>query len=223
MLDFLEQIENLECLSAVLEMLSERLKEDGIVGFKYDSLNKPRSNTRYGGLIEFQNLSKETSLDNMLNRVSERELTKPSIIEDQEEAGSFLIFPTFGSYLRRGIFILKSQAQPGDHLQSDISILDMVLQKTQIIISVIEAQQEQKYLALTKREIDVLACISSGLNNQGVANLLEISIHTVNGYLSRIMLKSGTYDRLSTGLVGLSTPQVRSRARKLVPRSLRAR
>lgn len=218
MLYFLEAIENLECLSTILKMLSGRLKEEGVIDYTYKSLNKPLSNNRSEGFMPLKNQAKKTSLDNIFERVSESELAKPLIIKDQEAVGSFLIFPTFGPYTRRGIFILHSQALPSDHLSSDIAILDMVLQKIYMVISVIEAQQEEKYLALTKREIDVLACISSGLNNQEVANLLEISIHTVNGYLRSIMLKSGTNDRLTTGLVGHSTPQVRSRARKLIPR-----
>lgn len=221
MLDFLDAIENIESRSTILAMLSERLLEDGIVSYRYDSLKMSLPNTRFKNLINSTVVTGETYLQDIFNKVSLIELSRPSVLESQDSEGSFLIFPTFGPYIRGGIFILHSPAREKDHLPRDIRILDMVLQKTHVFISALEAEKEEEYLALTEREIDVLACISSGLNNQESADILGISIHTINGYLRRIMLKYGTSDKLNTGLAGLSTPQIISRARKLILKSSR--
>lgn len=218
MLKFLDNIENLKCRFAILKLLSERLHEDGVVSCKYDSLNRLLPKTVFKGVNGPKNAPGQTSFEDILGCLSQDKLVKPSIVEAQEAQGSFLIFPTFGPYARDGIFILHSSAMPSNHMNNDIHALNMVLQKTHNLISIIEAEQEQDNLALTPRQIDVLAGISSGLNNQEVADLIGISIHTVNGYLRTIMLKLGTHDRLNTALAGLSIPQIISRVRKVTPK-----
>lgn len=222
MLIFLNTIENINCRSTILELLSKRLMDDGISEYMYDSLTTRNSPTDFNGWSRSEVLPDKSVLGKILERVSRSELTKPSIIADQEVSGSFLIFPTFGPYTRSGIFILHSPVQPSAYMSKDMNILDFVLQKTHVVISVIEAQQEEEAFALTAREIDIVSCVSSGLNYQESADLLGISIHTVNTYLRRIMLKFGTRDRLNTGLVGLSTPQIIARARVLIPKTSNA-
>jgi len=216
-LNFLSVIENLKCSKSILVLLSERLQEDGILGYKYKEIHRPFLKKPRRNLIEFYSSTYNNRLDDLFNREAQSELAQPSILKVEDLQDLFLLFPTYGPYLRSGLFGLHWPGLPHDCPEADVSFLGMILQKTYSIISVIEAQQEQNNLALTKREIDVLACLSSGLNNQQVANILEISVHTVNGYVSRIMLKLGTSNRLNTGLAGLSTPEVLSRTHVLIP------
>ena len=215
-LNFLAAIEDLKRRSTVLKLLSETLLEIGIVSYRYDIFNTPLSSSSFKCITEPNDRTEKEGLATIFKSVSLGEIANAEFFEAPDLEGSFLVFPTFGPHMRIGIFILHSQALPASFTQDDKRKLGMALQKAHVVISVIEAHEAKDSFALTEREIDVLACASSGLNNREAADLLGISIHTINGYHRRIMLKLGTHDRLNMVLVGLSTPQVISRARSLI-------
>jgi DNA-binding CsgD family transcriptional regulator len=80
--------------------------------------------------------------------------------------------------------------------------------KTHIASAYHEAAQKGRNLSLSAREIDVLLKIIQGRSNKDIAVSLGISTHTVNGYVRRILLKTGVKDRLSACLLGLSIPVI---------------
>lgn len=55
--------------------------------------------------------------------------------------------------------------------------------------------------SLTRREIEVLACLGEGLSNAQIASRLYLSEATVKGYVSRMLDKLGCANRTQAGLI----------------------
>ena len=70
-----------------------------------------------------------------------------------------------------------------------------------------DAQQDVRRRArallehLTERELDVVVCLGRGLTNAQIADELTLSLATVKGYVSRVMLKVACENRTQVGLV----------------------
>lgn len=62
----------------------------------------------------------------------------------------------------------------------------------------------QKQFGLTKRETEVTFCLTKGLTNKEIANILSLSPETVHDYIKQIMKKFNTTTR--TGIVGKVLP-----------------
>lgn len=62
----------------------------------------------------------------------------------------------------------------------------------------------QKQFGLTKRETEVTFCLTKGLTNKEIANLLSLSPETVHDYVKQIMKKFNTTTR--AGIVGKVLP-----------------
>lgn len=58
-------------------------------------------------------------------------------------------------------------------------------------------------VALTRRERDVLEWIAQGKSNPVIAEILGISIHTVDTHIRRIFRKLGVNDRTTAAIKGL--------------------
>jgi DNA-binding CsgD family transcriptional regulator len=56
-------------------------------------------------------------------------------------------------------------------------------------------RQASEPLPLTDREAEVVMLVSEGLSNRAVAERLTLSVRTVESYLYRAMLKTGTTSR----------------------------
>ena len=68
----------------------------------------------------------------------------------------------------------------------------------------LRAASKIKPRALTNRECQILKWVAKGKRNSVIAYIIGISSHTVNGYLRSIYLKTGTSDRTSAALRGVS-------------------
>ncbi len=62
----------------------------------------------------------------------------------------------------------------------------------------------QKQFSLTKRETEVTFCLTKGLTNKEISNILYLSPETVHDYIKQIMKKFNTTTR--TGIVGKVLP-----------------
>jgi LuxR family transcriptional regulator/LuxR family quorum-sensing system transcriptional regulator CciR len=51
----------------------------------------------------------------------------------------------------------------------------------------------------------VLSWVARGKSNTSIAEILGISVHTVDAHLRRIYLKLGVYDRISAAVRGIGT------------------
>lgn len=56
---------------------------------------------------------------------------------------------------------------------------------------------------LTRREIDVLACLMAGKSNREIATELDLSPSTVKAHLTSLYRKLGVSSRMQASLVGL--------------------
>lgn len=57
--------------------------------------------------------------------------------------------------------------------------------------------------SLSEREAEVLAWVARGKSNTSIAEILGISVHTVDAHLRRIYLKLGVFDRISAAVRGI--------------------
>jgi DNA-binding NarL/FixJ family response regulator len=62
-------------------------------------------------------------------------------------------------------------------------------------------------LNLTRREVDVLACLIAGKSNREIAEELRVSMSTVKAHLSSLYNKLGVSSRTQAALVGLGMVQ----------------
>lgn len=62
----------------------------------------------------------------------------------------------------------------------------------------------QKQFGLTKREAEVTFCLTKGLTNKEIANILSLSPETVHDYVKQVMIKFKTTTR--SGIVGKVLP-----------------
>lgn len=67
----------------------------------------------------------------------------------------------------------------------------------------LDSEQSNK-VSLTEREAEILKWMALGKSNGVIADILDISHHTVNTYVRRIFLKTNTADRTSASLYGIS-------------------
>lgn len=56
---------------------------------------------------------------------------------------------------------------------------------------------------LSEREAEVLSWVARGKSNSSIAEILGISVHTVDAHLRRIYLKLGVFDRISAAVRGI--------------------
>lgn len=67
-----------------------------------------------------------------------------------------------------------------------------------------DMEKVQKQFGLSKRESEVTFCLTKGLTNKEIANVLSLSVETVNGYIKQVMKKFNTTTR--AGVVGKILP-----------------
>lgn len=109
--------------------------------------------------------------------------------------------PVYGPYARKGFFLLEDRRKGKPHplsatLRAGLAELHNALSRK---IAISDRRAE-----LTQREIDVTRWIVYGKSNPVIAEILDLSTHTVNGYLRRIYLKTGTADRVSLAIYAVN-------------------
>jgi len=100
----------------------------------------------------------------------------------------------FGPSNQTSIFVYE--ISNSEVLNSTIERIRWLSQKTYLEI----CKQKSAYIqsfSFTKRERQIIKAISQGHANPEISRLLNLSVHTVNGYLRNIYLKSQTSDRVS--------------------------
>jgi DNA-binding CsgD family transcriptional regulator len=100
----------------------------------------------------------------------------------------------FGPSNQTSIFVYE--ISNSEVLDSTIERIRWLSQKTYLEI----CKQKSAYIqsfSFTKRERQIIKAISQGHANPEISRLLNLSVHTVNGYLRNIYLKSQTSDRVS--------------------------
>jgi DNA-binding CsgD family transcriptional regulator len=114
----------------------------------------------------------------------------------------FILARAFGPNGRSATFILKL-------LDNDrsLSIEEMEFAESRVqsaFMKILAHQMNmEKVINLTPREKDIVKWIARGKSNPDIAQIIGISIHTVNGYLRGIYLKTQTGDRVSLSFFAL--------------------
>lgn len=80
-------------------------------------------------------------------------------------------------------------------LEGGLVIEDHVAAKVLPILMKKQAQKLKKDDSLTDRELDIIACIGEGMNNQEIADALFLSVGTVKNHISVILGKLTLRDR----------------------------
>ncbi|WP_051279267.1 response regulator transcription factor [Hellea balneolensis] len=126
------------------------------------------------------------------------------VIAPKADQLSGISFTVHGPLGRSGYFTLVSGIGGEDFSDDEIRLMKWVCQNTHQALCKIKVRALQESISLTEREIEILSWIARGKSNSVIAEILGISPHTVNTYVRRIFLKTGTNDRTSACLYGIS-------------------
>ncbi len=160
-----------------------------------------------------KNVFNKASENNGFDSLSENEptpflsklyLSSESLTSETEDKGprSYIITKAFGPRGLSAFFLLELKKR---EITTNNSVLEHVQQTTQTAFSkiVLLSSMFQQKSRLTPREKNIMKWIAYGKSNVEIAELMKISIHTVNGYLRAIYLKTQTSDRVSVSFYAL--------------------
>jgi DNA-binding CsgD family transcriptional regulator len=123
-------------------------------------------------------------------------------LPENKTGGSYILTKAFGPRGLMGLFMLEMKKVEAS---TNSSVLEHVQQVTQTAFSkiVLLGNSFSQPSRLTPREKEIAKWIAYGKSNNEIAEKMDISIHTVNGYLRAIYLKTQTSDRVSVGFYAL--------------------
>jgi len=119
-----------------------------------------------------------------------------------QEEGLFAFVKAYGPYGRSGIFILSLDPAQDDPSDTQLTPAQNIVQL--FFPQLLQSRREaERLITLTPREKEIVKWISRGKSNPDIAQIIGISVHTVNGYLRGIYLKTQTGDRVSLSFFAL--------------------
>lgn len=125
-------------------------------------------------------------------------------ILSQRFSGEGLAIPVYGPKGQNGVVYFKFNDPNMDVDENDVSKLQTACQQGHLAICKALKTNDPGNKKLTPREKEILEALVLGHSNSEIAAQLDISVHTVNGYLRQLFLKLGTEDRVSTAIRGLA-------------------
>lgn len=114
-----------------------------------------------------------------------------------------IAIPVHGPNNRNGVIVLRFEDEDRKYTPSDVRKLQTASQYSHSTFSRIRIKNRKNQPSLTSREQEILTWVAHGKSNAVIADIVGISRHTVNGYLRRIYLKTGTSDRTTASLRGI--------------------
>lgn len=112
--------------------------------------------------------------------------------------------PVHGPRGRNGCFSLEfSDASAGPE-GLDMQLIQWVCQYAHQSFCRLQIDQPSDLPRLTEREKQILTWMALGKSNADIADILDISFHTVGTYTRRIFVKTNTNNRTSAALYGIS-------------------
>ncbi|MEP6342113.1 MAG: LuxR C-terminal-related transcriptional regulator [Maricaulaceae bacterium] len=114
-----------------------------------------------------------------------------------------IAIPVHGPNNRNGVIVLRFEDSDRKYSQSEIRKLQTASQYAHSTFCRLRIKNRKKQTSLTSREQEILTWVAHGKSNAVIADIVGISRHTVNGYLRRIYLKTGTSDRTTASLRGI--------------------
>jgi DNA-binding NarL/FixJ family response regulator len=124
----------------------------------------------------------------------------PEWVSRAAQAGASAFIPKDGS-LEEMIDVL-TRVRGGQMLLAPSTFASSVPQKEKPVLDGVPA--------LTQRELEVLTCLSHGMQAKGIARALGITLHTCRGYIKSIHLKLGVSSQLEAVIKAQRLGLVRS-------------
>lgn len=147
-------------------------------------------------------------LSDLIRESSEPESTKISIAKRTLNlTGEALCIPLFGPRNRRGYMFLNGGVigkENGPILPYQVQTLAQIFHSRFCLM----IQNIERQTNLTKREAQVLELLTYGKTNQDIADILDLSVSTVSGYMKKIFLKLDVSDRVSASMRAQSMKSV---------------
>ena len=118
------------------------------------------------------------------------------------------ILPVNGPRLAAGLFIIEDEAYKPMGLEEKILIAQELIPFKAAIFKTYLPKFDPEF-ALTQRESEVLSWVAQGKSNSVIAEIMQVSPHTIDNYLRRTYAKIGVNNRTSAAvkalLLGLSS------------------
>ena len=196
------------------------LKAAHYLGYRYYRTTGNTSPVQYGeGANNFDRTSlKPCVYDKLFHKYRDEGHLVSQLVSVEGIVGGFVVCPVYGPYNQNAVFILHSSPVLADDAEEGLRKIHMVLHNAHVAIAHYETIQREKELALSRREEQVLILMTEGMSNRSIAEQLNISVHTINGYVRRLMLKLNARDRVSACMIGLSIPKIANKTRRCLPR-----
>jgi len=112
------------------------------------------------------------------------------------------ILPVNGPRLAVGLFIIETETFKPMELQEKILLAqDLIPFKAAIFKTYLPSFDPE--FALTQRESEVLSWVAQGKSNSVIAEIMDVSPHTIDNYLRRTYAKIGVNNRTSAAVKAL--------------------
>lgn len=141
-------------------------------------------------------------LDALKMRDEERTLLQDFYCTEKAKNG--IVIPCFGPAGRNGCVVLRFDDTYTRFSRESIRLVQWMAWNAHVSLCKLKCAQTPDDINLTEREQEVLTWVARGKSNNVIAEIIGISHHTVNGYLRRIYLKTGTSDRTVATLRAVS-------------------
>ncbi|MEM9571652.1 MAG: LuxR C-terminal-related transcriptional regulator [Pseudomonadota bacterium] len=112
------------------------------------------------------------------------------------EFGSGVVVPVFGPLFRNGYFCFHS-AEPRTVTEMDKMVLHSISQTAYLKLLDLMYKSSDRERTLSGRELEAINLIARGKSNPEVAEVMSVSVNTINTLLKRIFEKLEVSDRVS--------------------------
>lgn len=106
-------------------------------------------------------------------------------------------FPVFGARYRSGFFTFGFGENAPSLNPFQLSMLQWACQLAHHRFVELKTKQDSARANLTSREKEILKWVSFGKSNGEIGDILDISKHTIDGYLRNIYIKLDVTERVS--------------------------
>lgn len=117
--------------------------------------------------------------------------------------GDGVAIPTFGPNNRNGLATIAFGRREAVMNEGEIVLLQSMAQAGHLRVCELIPVPTRHQLPLSPREQEILQWVVQGKSNSVIAEIIDISVNTVDTYLRRIYEKLGVTDRVSAAVTGV--------------------
>ena len=140
-----------------------------------------------------------------ISRLRDLTETEATLLADMASAGigDGLAIPAFGPGGRNGYFGLGLETGAGMPDRDDLATIGAICERAHLLYCRMIRKQLPAPPQLTWREREILGWIARGKSNSVIAEIMDLSPHTVDAHIRRVFLKLGISDRVSAAVRGI--------------------